>query len=85
MSAPYDEQRLDSIVWPKLSKRFRECTPDELDRVIAALNAETAESLRRIAATDRWIAATLAKVDQYEAVVADGVNRAEQWANGGAS
>lgn len=76
MSAP-DEQRLDVIVWPKLGKRFRECTPDELAQVIAGFIADAA-------LVERRIARALAKIDQYEATVADGVTRAEQWANGGA-
>ncbi|MFE3441657.1 hypothetical protein ACFXNW_01340 [Nocardia sp. NPDC059180] len=80
----YDEQRLDAIVWPRTGKRFRECTPAEIDRVIAELHAKAEMHRRREVAAGLQVAAALAKIDQYDAALADGIRRAELWANGGA-
>ncbi|MGV9540862.1 hypothetical protein ACWDSF_06015 [Nocardia beijingensis] len=82
---PERERHLDAIVWRWLGKRFRECTPAEVEQVIATLNAEAAESLRRAELAERKIAAGMAMIDQYNAAVADGLNQAERWANGGVS
>lgn len=79
----YDEQRLDAIVWRRIGKRFRECTPAELDGVLAQINDETAQHRRRALAAQLRIAAQEAVIDQYLAAVADGIRQAEIWANGG--
>ncbi|WP_330253036.1 hypothetical protein OG874_00025 [Nocardia sp. NBC_00565] len=82
---PDRERQVDAIVWRRLGKRFRECTLDEIQRLIVVLNAEASADHRRALAAERKIAAGLAMIDQYNASVADGANRAEQWANGGAA
>ncbi|MCC3333522.1 hypothetical protein [Nocardia abscessus] len=82
---PERERRVDAIVWRRLGKRFRECTPQEIQQLIAVINAEAAEDHRRALAAERTLAADRAMIDQYNASVTDGVNQAEQWANGGAS
>ncbi|RBO82119.1 hypothetical protein [Nocardia puris] len=79
----YDQQSLDAIVWPRIGKRFRECTPAELDRVLAKIHEEIAEDRRASRAAELRIAAGQAAIDQYLAAVADGIRRAEKWANGG--
>lgn len=81
----YDEKRLDSIVWPRTGKRFRECTHAEIEQVIALLHAEAAADRRRARLAEQRIAAGRALIDQYNASVADGLARAEAWANGGTS
>ena len=74
------EQQLDAIVWRHTGKRFRECTPADLDAVIARLTEEAAEDRRRALAAELQIAAHQAHFDQYST---EGVGKAEQWANGG--
>ncbi len=82
---PERERRLDAIVWPRLEKRFRECAPEEIADVIAALNREAAQDRQRALVAELRIAAHEACIDQYRAAVADGTARLERWANGSRS
>lgn len=79
----YDERQLDAIVWPRTGKRLRECTRDELDAVIATINAEAEADRRRALAAELKIAAYAAEADQGRAYLEDGTGQAERWANSG--
>ncbi|RJO80233.1 hypothetical protein D5S18_00315 [Nocardia panacis] len=79
---PDRERRLDAITWPRLEKRWCECTEAEIEQVLAELNRETAESRARTAAAEIRIAAMQARIDQGEAHIRDGLERLERWANG---
>ncbi|MFE3280952.1 hypothetical protein [Nocardia sp. NPDC059239] len=79
---PERERRLDTITWPRLEKRFRECTAAEIEQVLAELNRETAESLARTAAAEIRITAMRARIDQGDAHIRNGLARLEHWANG---
>lgn len=72
------ERQADAMVWPRLGKRFRECTPREIQQVIDAVYAEAAKDRRRTTMA-------LARIDQAEARIADTIRQAELWANGGES
>ncbi|MCM6776441.1 DUF724 domain-containing protein [Nocardia sp. CDC159] len=74
-SASDRERQLDAITWPRLGKRWSECTISEMETVLADLRSE-------IDANEVRIARMQARCDQYDAAVADGLEQAAKWANG---